>query len=217
MNIPILGEGFTVTYTATNSLGTDTRVVSYFVSNENAPQFSAFTATTLTESVAYDQTVTATGDTTPTITSRVSSGTLPTGLTLSNARLHGTPTGIPDRGIYFTVTFTATSSGGRDILTVPFFVRNATASPVFSAFTATALTEDVAYDQTITATGTPAPTITSSVTTGTLPTGLTLSNARLHGTPTGIPDGGSTFSVTFTATNSDGTVQTTVTFTVAGA
>ena len=181
------------------------------------PKFDLFDNTTLTENVAYDESVSASGDPRPTITSCLTEGTLPNGLTLGDARLYGTPTGIPDTGAEFTVVFTAQNERGDDTLTLEFQVidENATA-PVFGAFTATSLTENVAYDQTITATGTPAPTITSAVTTGTLPMGLDLIGPRLHGTPTSIPDAGTTFTVTFTATNHHSSVTTDVAFTVAG-
>ena len=89
-------------------------------------------------------------------------------------------------------------------------------SPRFLYFDQVSLTEGTAYDQTVSANGDPIPTIASSVTTGTLPTGLTLSGGRLHGTPTNIPTEGVNFTITFTATNSRGTTTEQLIFTVSG-
>ena len=181
------------------------------------PRFLRTLAATLTEGSAYDVIQTVTGDPTPTITSAVTTGSLPNGVMLDGARLHGTPTSIPDAGVDFTVTYTATNKWGTVTSAVEYHVSDENASaPSFNAFTANTMTENVAYDQTITATGTPTPVITSSVPPGAMPDGLTLDGARLHGTPTGI-DATTTFTVTWTATNSEGAVHLVVTFTVTAA
>lgn len=177
-----------------------------------APRFARFTETALTENTAYDQSVRAIGDPAPTITSCLTTGTLPTGLTLAGARLHGTPTGIPATGTEFTVTFTAQNERGEATSTINFRVADENAaSPLFGTFTATSLTVGAAYDQSITATGTPTPVITSELNLGALPDGLTLAGPRLHGTPSAA----GTFTITFTATNSEGSVTTDIAFTVA--
>ena len=182
------------------------------------PQFQEFVHTQLQEGTAYDRSVHVVADPVASVVSSVTTGDLPTGLTLDKLRLHGTPTGIPDDGVSFTVTYTATNNRGTATTDITFNVKDENAAaPVLGAFTAVSLTEDVAYDETITATGLPTPRIISRVTTGTLPIGLTLDDARLHGTPTDIPDAGSTFTVTFTASNSEGVSTRAIVFTVAGA
>ena len=135
-------------------------------------------------------------------------------LTLDDARLHGTPTSIDEAGASFTVTFTASNERGSVDTEVNFRVADENAAaPSLAAFTMTTLTENSAYNQSITATGSPTPDITSLVTTGTLPTGLTLDGARLHGTPTGLT-ATVTFTITWTATNSAGVDSRAVNFTV---
>ena len=212
---------FTIEFKTSTSRGPILRKINFRVEpSDQTPSFNTFTATSLTEDQSYDQTIMATGTRPLTITSAVTTGTLPDGMTLADARLHGTPTNIPVGGSTFAVTYTATNLGGADTEVVSFTVAERPSSgmaPSFNAFTMTNLVEGQTYDQTISATGTQPLTITSTVTTGTLPTGLTLAGARLHGTPTGIPDGGSTFVVTFTATNSISAPTIAITFTVANA
>ena len=97
-------------------------------------------------------------------------------------------------------------------------LRSATAAPVIADFTATRLVEDERYDEVITVRGNPVPRVTSAVTTGSLPTGMALDGARLSGIPTAVPANGLTFSVTYTATNSEGTAPPkVVAFTVTAA
>ena len=214
--IPNAGATFTVTWVATNPEGFVNRDVVFTVTGDPTPDFGSFTSTSLTEGVAYDETIPVDGNPTPTVTSSVTSGTLPTGMTLTAGRLHGTPSNIPDAGSRFTVRFTARSTAGTDTATVRFTVAGATSAPVFGSFTQTALYEDTAYDQTITATGNPSPTITSAVTSGFLPDNMTLSGARLYstGNPQIITDAGTTFTVTFTAASTAGTRTLAVNFTI---
>ena len=182
-----------------------------------APRITRLISTRLTENTAYDESITVSGDPAPNVEATLGDGdTLPTGLTLDNERLYGTPTGIPDTGSTFDITWTAENERGTVSETLSFRVADENAAaPSFNAFTATTLTEGTAYDESITATGTPTPDITSVLAEGTtLPTGMTLDDEQLSGTPTGIPDDGFTFKVTFTATNSEGTAATTITFTV---
>ena len=180
-----------------------------------SPRFVRFSEDLLTEGTAYDESVSAVGADPITITSRVTSGTLPTGMTLDGERLHGTPTGIPPEGTRFTIEYTATNRRGTITGSVNFRVKDENAAiPSFGTFTATTLTENSAYDQTITATGSPTPVITSILSTGTLPEGVMLTGPRLHGTPINVDDGGTSFGVFFTATNSEGSDTRIVTFTV---
>ncbi len=126
----------------------------------------------------------------------VTSGALPTGLTLSLAGLlSGTPTAAGS----FPFTVTATDANGC-IGTQPYTV-------VIVCPTITVLppvlpdgTLGVAYSQTLTGSG-GVPSYTFTVTSGALPDGLTLSTAGLlSGPPTAV----GTFTFTVTATDADG-------------
>jgi hypothetical protein len=154
----------------------------------------AISPTTLpddTVNVAYSKTLTASGGTAP-YTFTVSSGTLPTGLSLNGATgaISGTPTVT---GAYnFTVTATdSTSATGNQAYSV-------TINPPVSITTTSlaAGTVGANYSQTVSATGGTG-TITFSE-TGTLPAGLSFSSTTgtLSGKPTA--SGTSTFSVTAT-------------------
>lgn len=87
-----------------------------------------------------------------------------------------------------------------------------TVAPVIQTATLPAATAGTAYSQTLTATGTPAPTF--AVTAGSLPAGLTLSAA---GVISGTPTAQGTASFTITATNVAGTNARQYTITVAAA
>ena len=176
------------------------------------PVFGTNLQTTLYEDIPYDQTITVTGTPTPTITSAVTSGALPGNMTLDGARLYstGNPQIIADAGTTFSITYTARSSAGTSTQVVNFTI-GTNRLPVFDDFAVSNrfLTENVAYSQTVTATGVPTPTITSTYVSG--PTGglsahgLTLSGATISGTPTSVPDSGFFFVIDFTATSSSGT------------
>jgi hypothetical protein len=159
----------------------------------------------------YSQQITASGGKAP-YTFTVSSGTLPTGLTLSaSGLLSGTPTTIGSK----TVTIQATDDNGC-IATIDYTIVVVAAPPagcpviVLSPSTLPAGTVGTAYSQQITASGGTAP-YTFTVTSGTLPAGLTLSSVGLlSGTPTTV--GSST--VTIRATDSEGCFKELV-FTIA--
>lgn len=152
-----------------------------------------------TVGTTYSQTITASGGTAP-YTFTVISGTLPTGLTLSSATgvLSGTPTATGS----LTFTVRATDSAncfGSQVYTI---VINAPGCPTIalSPSILPAATAGAPYSQTITASGGTAP-YTFSLTSGSLPPGLTLSasgasSALLSGTPT--TPGSYTFIVTAT-------------------
>ena len=152
------------------------------------------TTTTLPDGVtgtAYNQTLTATG-TTP-ITWTLESGSLPTGLTLSEA---GVIFGTPTVANIFSFTVKATNSAGNDTKVLNITV---TAPPVITTTTLPNGITGTVYNQTLTATGTTP--ITWSLESGNLPTGLTLSAA---GVISGTPTEANTFNFTVKATNSVG-------------
>jgi sugar lactone lactonase YvrE len=130
--------------------------------------------------VAYSQQLTATGGTPP-YTWTVTSGALPSGLTLSSAGLiAGTPTVAVTGTFGITVSDASmTTANGSLTLTV-----NPTALAIFTSAVLPSGIAGGAYSQTLAAIGGTAP-YTWSVFSGVLPPGLTLSTAGLlAGTPT---------------------------------
>ncbi len=134
--------------------------------------------------VAYTQQLTATGGTGPYVF-RVVSGTLPAGLTLTTGGLlSGTPTTAGSS----TVTIQATDGNGCPGTITYTMVIAGASCPVITLAPSTSPAGflGAAYSQQITATGGTAP-YTFSVSSGTLPAGLTLSpGGLLSGTPTTI-------------------------------
>jgi len=177
-----------------------TRSYSLVVAGSNIITVNPASLPNGTAGTAYSQTVSATGGTAP-FTLAVTSGTLPTGLTLaSNGALSGTPTtsgtfaftvtGTDANGNFGTRNYSVTIAAGNTLTINPSTLPNAT--------------NGTAYSQTITATGGTGP-YTFAVTSGTLPTGLTLaSNGTLSGTPTAA----GTYTFTVTGTDANGNFGT---------
>jgi len=146
-------------------------------------------------SVAYSQTLQATGD--APITWVVASGNLPNGLTLSTA---GVISGTPTAAGTFNFTVKATNSDGSDTKALSIIIINPdTGYPVITTTSLPNGNVGVAYSQTLAATSeTP---VTWSIESGNLPTGLTLSTA---GVISGTPTTAGTFNFTVKATNNKG-------------
>jgi hypothetical protein len=147
-----------------------------------------------TVGTAYSQTLSASGGAAPYGAWTITSGTLPAGLTLSTAGvISGTPTTSNASGVSFTVRTTdANGCQGAQAVTLKI-------CPVItlSPTTLAASIVNSAYSQTLTATGS-ATAYTYTVSSGTLPAGLSLSAAGvISGAPT------STTSRTFTVTATD--------------
>ncbi len=138
---------------------------------------------------AYTASLTAAGGTPP-YTFSLASGTLPAGLTLSNAgQITGTPTTAGTSNVTFSVTDgTRTATKALSIVI--------SAGLQLPAATLPDGTRNAAYSTTLTATGGAQP-YTFTVTGGSLPPGLTLAaSGAITGTPTDI--GTSTFTVRVT-------------------
>ena len=155
---------------------------------------SASTAS-FTEGTAGTFTVTATGTPTPAITE---SGALPAGVTFTGGVLSGTPTATGT----FPITFTATNGiGSPATQSFTLTVSSAGTAPAITSANHTTFTQGTAGTFTVTATGSPTPTITES---GALPDRRHLRRRR----PVRHGHGHGTFPITFTATNGVGTPAT---------
>ncbi len=135
-----------------------------------------------TAASAYSQTISASG-TTGTVAYNITSGALPTGLTLSGS---GTLSGTPAVTGAFGFTITATDSAGCTGSQAYSLIVDC-GTIVFHPTSLPAGTAGVVYSQTITVTGAVAP-FTYSVGSGSLPPGLTLNihTGVISGTPTTI-------------------------------
>ncbi len=165
----------------------------------SAPIAPSITTTSLSDgevNEAYNQTLSATGDTP--ITWSIESGSLPDGLTLNEST--GIIGGTPTADGTFTFTVQAQNSTGSDTQALSITINPVSIAP---SITTTSLSDgevNEAYNQTLSATGdTP---ITWSIESGSLPDGLTLNESTgiIGGTPTA--DG--TFTFTVQAQNSTG-------------
>jgi Putative Ig domain len=183
---------------------TATANVSFTVIAAAAPL--TITSSTLTSGVAnqaYSATLTATGGATPYNWS-ITSGNLPTGLTLATST--GLISGTPTTAITVNVTATVTDSSS------PVQTKSATISFVIApsplTITTSALpsgTDGVAYSAPMTATG-GSPSYTWSISSGSLPAGLTL--AATTGTISGTPSASGTSSFTATVKDNSNPAQT---------
>jgi hypothetical protein len=153
---------------------------------------------------AYSQTLAASGGTRPYSWS-VPPSSLPPGLSLSaSGVINGTPT---TAGTFnFTVTVTDSSSPAQTTI-APLSIQITVALPPVSIITALLGpgTVGTAYSQTLTATG-GKPTYAWSISSGTLPPGLSLNAST--GAITGAPIKAGTFNFTVTVTDSSSPAQT---------
>ncbi len=140
---------------------------------------SALTSGTV--NAAYSQSLAATGGTPPYSNWVLSTGTLPAGITLSTSGvLSGTPTKAGSSVIKVKVIDSANASATSGSLTLNI----AAVLTISTASTLTAGKVNAAYKQTLTATGGTSPYSGWTISSGTLPQGVTLSSAGvLSGTP----------------------------------
>ncbi|MGE0101487.1 MAG: putative Ig domain-containing protein [Blastocatellales bacterium] len=144
----------------------------------------------------YNQAITAGGGTAP-YTYSIGSGTLPNGLSLSS---NGTLSGTPARSGNFNFTVSATDANGCTGSLAYTLAINCTSTITLSPATLPNGTAGLAYNQPLTAGGGLTP-YSFVVTSGALPTGLTLTSA---GALSGIPGASGTFNFTVTATDNAG-------------
>jgi len=158
-----------------------------------------------TVGVAYSATLAATGGTTP-FTWSLTAGTLPAGLSLnpSTGTIAGTPSAVDANAA---LTFKVTDSGSAvQSQSVSLTLTIAAPPVVINTSTLPSGTVGLAYSATLAATGGTTP-FTWSLTTGTLPSNLSLNPAT--GAITGTPSVTATKTpLTFTLTDSSSPVQT---------
>jgi len=191
---PTLPGTFVFTVTASNRAGTDD--AAYVIRVDQPPAITSG-APPAVAAVGddYEWTVTASG--TPTPAFEVSSGALPSGLTLDGAT--GRISGVPTTPGTFSFTVTARNSAGSD--SAAYGVRVDQAPAITSGPPpGVALAGDY-YEWTVTATGEPAPVF--AVTVGALPDGLSLDTST--GAISGVPIAAGTYAFSVTASNAAGT------------
>jgi hypothetical protein len=162
-----------------------------------APSITTTTLASVTVGTAYSATLQATGGAGTLTWSLASGSSLPAGLTMSNAgAISGTPTTPGTSSFTVKVTDSSGAQGGAMSATQQLSL---TINPAKLTVTTTSLSNGVvgtAYSASVAASGGTG-TITWSVTSGSLPAGLSLSGAGgISGTPTAA--GSSTFTVTAT-------------------
>jgi hypothetical protein len=162
-----------------------------------APVITSGVAATFTEGVAGSFSVTATGSPAPTFT--LTTGNLPAGLSLNS--ITGAISGIPAAGTAspYPITITATNGTAPDATQMLTLTVNRV--PAISSGSSTTFTVGTSGSFTVTALGSPAPTLSES---GTLPSGVTFTSGTgvLGGTPG--PGTGGTYPIKFTAHNAAG-------------
>jgi Putative Ig domain len=198
----------TASFTATvTDAGSPAQTKSVTLSLVIAPVTLTIASSTLpsgTQSTSYSRSLQASGGTAP-YTWSISSGTLPTGLSLapSSGVISGTPS--VTGSFSFGVTVTDTGSPAQTTSATVTLSLVAAGTPLaISSTTLPGGTPNKSYSGTLNATGGTAP-YNWSITTGTLPSGLSLAPAT--GIISGTPTASSTTSLTFTVTDSSSPAQ----------
>lgn len=192
--IPTKAGSFTFTVTATNAIGTDSKSYTITVAAAGVqPEITTISLPTWQVGRNSSYTMTASGTTPITWTK---SGNLPTGMTFSSA---GVLSGTPTTAGQTRFSVTATNNYGSDTRSIILNVTQTGTRPSITTTSLPAGQVGQAYSQTLAASGT-AP-ITWTRTSGTLPTGLSLSSA---GVISGTPTAGGSFTFTVRASNSLG-------------
>lgn len=194
---PTVSGSFPITVTATDTVATGGAAPFSIVQNYTiaiAAPTIALAQTTLpvaTAGAPYSATLSASGAVAP-YRYRLQSGTLPTGLTLSQA---GVITGTPTAAGTFALVIEVTDANGQTG-TAPVTLTVGNATITVTPTQLPGAIRGIAYSQQLTAAGGVAP-YSFAVTSGSLPVGLTLSaQGLLSGTAT--TDTGTSFTVTVT-------------------
>ncbi len=195
---PTAAGSFPITVTAKdgdNFTGTENVTLTV-----NGPTLAVLPATlpAASTNVAYTQAFSASGGTSP--YTWTETGALPTGVTwtAATATLAGTPTVSGTFPITIKVTDSTTGTGSPFSKTVGYTLSVSAPTITITPTTLPAATVAAAYSQSVAAGGGTSP-YTYTVTTGSLPAGLTLSSA---GTIAGTPTAGGSFTFTVTAKDS---------------
>ena len=160
------------------------------------PAITSVNNTTFAVGALGSFTVKATGSPAPTLSE---SGTLPSGVSFNSAI--GVLSGTPAAGTGGTYSITFTASNGTSPNAVQSFTLTVDQAPTVTSTPSAVFVLGTAGSFTLTATGFPAPTF--SLTSGTLPKGVTFNAAGvLSGTPGAGTDG--TYALQFTASNGVG-------------
>src|SRR5205823_1955056 len=183
---PTTAGTYSVTISATNSGGTGSATLTLTVVNPPPPVITSATTSTGQVGVAFSYQITATNNPTS-----YNATVLPAGLTVNTTT--GLISGTPTTAGTYTVTISATNSGGTGSATLTLTI-NPPAPVITSPLTATGQA-GVAFSYQITATNSP----TSFNVTGLLPAGLSVNTST--GLISGTPTTAGTYSVTISATN----------------
>ncbi len=204
---PTVVGSFPITVTATDQNGctgtgsTYTIVIGCQTITVNNPATSTGTANS-----AFSQTFTQTGGI-GTMTFTLASGTLPAGLTLAT---NGTLSGTPTQTGSFPITVTATDANGCQGTGTTYNLTIGCQTITVTNPANANGTANSPFSETFTSSN-GIGTITYTLASGTLPTGLTLAtNGTLSGTPTQT----GSFPITVTATDANGCTGTSATYTI---
>ena len=204
--LPSAAGAFSFTLQAANGYGTDTQAYTGTVGSRISPTVTTTElGGTLKAGTSYSQPLIATGSIP--FTWSISAGTLPDGLALDATS--GIVSGTPTSNGSFSFTARATNAVGYDDQS---FTGTITGSaPTLTTTTLTALVQGLAFSQQLVVTG--SSTITFAVSSGTLPTGLSVNSST--GLISGTPSTSGSYNFTVTATNSFGTSSRQFTGTIA--
>ena len=189
---PAAGTGgqYSITITASNGVS-PAAMQTFTLTVDQHPSVTSASSATFTTGMAGSFTVAATGYPTPTFSE---TGTLPSGVTLTNA---GLLSGTPAVGTGGSYSITITAQNGVSPSATQGFTLTVDQPPSITSAASSTFTVGTAGSFTVMATGYPAPTYSES---GTLPAGVTLTSAgMLSGTP--AAGTGGTYPITITASN----------------
>jgi hypothetical protein len=198
--MPTASGSFSVTLKVTDSAQA-TATQTFTITVTAALTITTATLPNGTVGTAYSQTLAAAGGT-GTLTWSVSTGALPTGLTLSAT---GSLTGTPTAAGTFNFTLQVADAAGRNA-TASFTITVTAALTITTASPLPGATVGIAYNQALALAGGAAP-FTWSIASGALPAGIALNPGSLNGIPSapgtftftvGVTGGGQSASKSFT-------------------